>query len=138
MLAVGDDLEVRFGVDAALEADDEVVDVALEMERVFAGGLLTAAPARILESWLAQKKVSICGDVMDTGRLRLMFGVQKSSPALPTLLNARPSAPTMVAMARMSGSSKAAPMRIGCGKEVAELKLPEGAKLTPGLPATPC
>ena len=27
MLAVGDDLEVRLGVDAALQADDEVVDV---------------------------------------------------------------------------------------------------------------
>ena len=52
VLAVGDDFEVGLGVDAALEADDEVVDVVLEMEGVFSWCLLTTTPARILESWV--------------------------------------------------------------------------------------
>ena len=55
MLAVGDDLEVGLGVDAALEADDEVVDVVLEVERVFSGGLLTTTPAGILEGYVRYK-----------------------------------------------------------------------------------
>ena len=77
-------------------------------------------------------------NVAHKGHSRLMFGVQKSSPARPALLNARPSVLTTVATAWMRGSSKAAPIRMGWGKDVAWLKLPEGAKVTPGLLATPC
>ena len=49
MLAVGDDLKVRLRVDAALQTDDEVVDVVLEMEGVLSGGLLTTTPPGVLE-----------------------------------------------------------------------------------------
>ena len=60
VLAVGRDFQIGFGVDAALEADDEVVDVVLEVERVFPRGLLTATPARILERWW--KDPGLAGD----------------------------------------------------------------------------
>ena len=60
MLAVGGDFEVGLGVDSSLEADDEVVDVVLEVERVFPRGLLTATPARILERWW--KDPGLAGD----------------------------------------------------------------------------
>ena len=53
------------------------------------------------------------------GNSRLMFGVQKSSPARPTLLNARASVLTTVATAWMRGSSNAALIRMGWGKDVA-------------------
>jgi hypothetical protein len=44
----------------------------------------------------------------------------------------------VVATDLMRGSSKAALIRMGCGNEVAELKLPLLVKATPGLSATPC
>lgn len=67
-----------------------------------------------------------------------MFGVKKSNPALPTLLNALASVLMTVATALIIGSSKALLMRIGPGNDVAKLKSPDGANDTPGLDATPC
>lgn len=67
-----------------------------------------------------------------------IFGVQKSNPARSSLLNALASVLMTVATSLMSWSSNAAPIKIGCGKEVAYRKGPESEKLTPGLSATPC
>ena len=66
------------------------------------------------------------------------MGVHQSRPASPALLKARASVLIWVATASTRASSKAAPMRMGCGKEVAKLKGPLGLKVTPGLVATPC
>lgn len=68
----------------------------------------------------------------------LILGVQKSRPVRLTLLNARASVLTTVATACMSASSKAAPIVMGCGNDVACEKSPEALKFTPGLLATPC
>ena len=67
-----------------------------------------------------------------------MFGVKKSNPALAALLNALASVLITVATALIIASSNAALMRIGSGNDVAKLKLPDDAKDTPGLNATPC
>lgn len=63
---------------------------------------------------------------------------QKSRPARSSLLNALASVLMTVATSLMSWSSNAAPIRMGCGKEVAYRKGPESEKFTPGLSATPC
>ena len=69
--------------------------------------------------------------------MRTILGVEKSKPALSSLLKALASVLMTVATSVMSWSSKAAPIRIGCGKDVATLKGPESEKLTPGEEATP-
>ena len=51
VFAVCDNLEVRFGVESTLEAEDEIVNITLQMEGVFSWGFLTTTPARILECW---------------------------------------------------------------------------------------
>ena len=86
---------------------------------------------------LKKKKLGERGKVT-THLYGLIFGVQKSRPARFTLLNARASVLTTVATAWMSASSKAAPIVMGCGKEVACEKSPDALKFTPGLLATPC
>jgi hypothetical protein len=60
------------------------------------------------------------------------------SLTLPKLLNALASVLMIMATFFMRGSSKAALVRMGWGKEVAKLKFPLLAKETPGLAATPC
>lgn len=71
-------------------------------------------------------------------RKGLIFGVQKSRPARPSLLNALASVLTTDATSRIKSSSKAAPIKMGSGKDVAYLKSPVSEKLTPGESATPC
>lgn len=122
---------------AAFQALEQRLDVALDAEGVLAWRLTqtaSSAPALFQSAAkLASEPRPHLGSLYG-----LMFGVQKSSPARPALLNARASVLTIAAILLIRSSSKAADMRIGFANDVAYANWePPLANETPGEPATP-